>query len=154
MKKSRIFGLVVLSIMVLFLSGCSKSVKTSNDFKSIADKNGLVTVDVTSQYATYGTFKEAYVAQSNDGWQIEFFVLNKEEHAISMFETNKKIFEGYKEDGSSSYSEVNGSNYNKYSLNTGGYYMYICRVENTLVYLRVSDQYKDTVKGIIKSLGY
>ena len=32
--------------------------------------------------------------------------------------------------------------------------MYICRVDNTFLYLRVEDNYKDEAKSIIKKLGY
>lgn len=147
--------LLVLSILLMLftLTGCSKTVKTTADFKKIAEENNLVVADVYSQYSAYSFFKEATAVKSTDGWQIEFYVLSDEDHAVSMFDTNQKIFEDSKGKNSSS-SSSEGSNFQKYTITTDGYYMHVCRVENTLLYLRVEEKFKSDVKKIVKKLGY
>ena len=51
-------------------------------------------------------------------------------------------------------SSANIGNYSTYGLTSNGYYMYVSRVDNTLLYAKVSTTYKDAVKSIIKDLGY
>ncbi len=45
-------------------------------------------------------------------------------------------------------------NYSTYSLTTNGKYKYLSRIDNTLIYIDASDDYKDAIKDIIKELGY
>ena len=154
MKKRNIL-LVVLGFIVLFtLTGCgNKTVKATSDFKSIAESKGYTVSDVTSQYSSYPDVTEATVAQSSSGYQLEFYVLDEIENAKNMFETNRETFDQNK--GSNySHSEVNLGNYSTYSLTNDGYYMYLSRVENTLLYVRVPKSYKDDIKGFVKELGY
>lgn len=90
---------------------------------------------------------------SSDGWQVEFYVLDDSANATAMFNTNKNIFENYKGNSSSEKSSSIG-NSASYSLTSSGYYMYLCRIDNTLLYVKVQDIYKDTVKDLVKELGY
>ena len=55
---------------------------------------------------------------------------------------------------SSSESSSSMGNYSSYTLVSNGYYMHLCRVDNTLLYVKVSDTYKDSVKKLINELGY
>ena len=70
-----------------------------------------------------------------------------------MFLTNKTTFESYKSNSSTELKTTMG-NYETYALTSGGYYMYVSRVDNTLLYLRVDDKYKATVKSLVEELGY
>lgn len=154
MKKRKFLFVVICFFMLFALTGCgSKTVKNTSDFKSIAENHNYTITDVTSQYASYGYIKEATVAQSSDGWQVEFYVLDDEGNATSMFNTNKSTFENYKGNSSSESSSSMG-NYSSYTLTSSGYYMHLCRVDNTLLYVKVPDTYKDDVKNLVKELGY
>ena len=154
MKLKRI-GMLAICIMALFtLTGCeNKDVISKDDFISEAKKNDLITVDVTSQYSSYEYIKSATIAKNSNEWQIEFYVLDDADNAKSMFNTNKNIFENSKDNNSAELSK-NMGNYSIYELISDGYFMYISRVENTLLYVKVKTTYKDTVKAIIKELGY
>ena len=105
------------------------------------------------QYSEYDFINEATVAASDDKWQVDFYVLDDSTQAKDMFNNNKSIFESYKGKNSLESSTALG-NYENYSLTSSGYYMYICRVDNTLVYASVIDSYKDEVKEFIEKLGY
>ena len=153
MKKT-ILTIILCGIMVLGLTGCGKKTVISNsDFTIKAQENNYTVVDVTSQYSSYDVIEKATVAKSSDGWQVEFYTLKDKSEASKMFNTNKTKFEGYK-GSTSTESSSSMSNYSKYSLTSNGYYMYLCRVDNTLLYVRVKDNYKSTVKDFIKELGY
>lgn len=154
MKRKNIFLISICFLMLITLTGCgNKKVASSSDFKSIAESNDYIVSDVKNQYSAYDSVKEAYVAQHNSEYQLEFYVLDSSDSATQMFNTNKKTFEGYK-GSSSSESSSNMGNYSKYALTSSGYYMYLCRVDNTLLYVRVNDSYKDSIKDFVKKLGY
>ena len=153
MKKKNIILGVVSFMMMFLLTGCgSKKVISTETFKSTAESNGYTVTDVSAQYAQYDFVKEATVAQQK-GFQIEFYMLSDKENAESMFNTNKTTFEGYK-GSTATEASANMSNYSSYTLNSSGYYMHLCRVDNTLLYVRVEKDYKDTVNKIINELGY
>lgn len=126
---------------------------TANEFCDELEDEGYVMVDITDQYASYG-IEEAYLAvKSNQEYQIEFYELSSEGKAISMFESNKEYFEGRA--GSSRVTSSYGfGNYDIYSLKSNGDYMYLCRIDNTLLYIDVEDIYEDEVKEIIDELDY
>ncbi len=151
--KKRFLLITLLVMMMCFLTGCSKDAKATGDFLELAGKYDLSVVDGMAHYSTYDFFEESHIAKSNKGWQIEFNVLKDNDSAKTTFETNKTLFEESKTEASIETS-VNGSNYNKYGLTTGGYYMYISRIDNTFIYLRVEEKYKEEVKEIIKEFGY
>lgn len=153
-SKKFLLGLFLGFVVLTTLTGCgNKTVKSTNDFKSVAEKHSYRVADVTSQFASYGYISEATVAQSSDGWQVEFYVLSDNGTATSMFNTNKSLFEQEKGSAATETS-LNNKNSSSYSLTSGGYYMHLCRVDNTLLYAKVSDSYKDDVKAFIKEFGY
>lgn len=152
-KKSIILGFMCL-LIVFALTGCgNKKSITTDDFKSMAQNHSYTTTDVISQYASYDYIKEATVARSSNDWQVEFYVLDGNANATSMFNTNKEIFETYKS-GSTSESSSNIGNHSSYSLTTSDYYMHLCRVNNTLLYVKVANTYKNEVTNFINELGY
>lgn len=70
-----------------------------------------------------------------------------------MFNANKTSFESLSS-GASSESSASMANYSTYTLNSSGYYMHLCQVDNTLLYVKVEDSHKDAVKKFIDNLGY
>ena len=149
-KKIIFFSFLLLSIFMI--TGCgNKKVISTREFKNITEQDVLTTVDVKDQFSDESVV-EATIAH-NDDIKLEFYVLNSETSAKSMFAYNKKIFEGRKS-GVSKYISTDIGNSSTYMLQTGGYYMYLSRVDNTLLYISVSDQYKDNVKEVVKDLGY
>ena len=153
MKKKGILFTALCFLMLFLVTGCGKkTVITTSEFISKAEKAGYQTTDITAQYSSYEYIKEATIAK-NDNYQVEFYVLDGEDKAKGMFDTNKTDFENSK-GSSSSYSTVNLANYSTYALTSAGKYMYLARVENTLIYIKVDEKYKDSVKGFVKDLGY
>ena len=153
MKKRGIIFAVICILTLFITTGCfSKTAITTSDFKSKMEAKGFITLDVKQQFSQYDYVKEATVAK-NDNYQIEFYVLTTTERAEYMFNTNKKIFEGSKASGSLE-TKAKVGNYETYSLTSSGYYMYISRVDNTFIYLKVNESNKDDVTKVIKELGY
>ena len=153
MKKKYFLGLI-FTVVLFVLTGCSEKPSiNSSDFKSISENSGYTVYDITSQYSEYSYIESALVAKSSWDYQVEFYLLTDDSYAVSMFNNNKSTFESYK--GSSSVdSSVDLANYSTYSLTSNGYYMYLSRIDNTLLYLRVDDSYKSNVKNLVSKLGY
>ena len=151
MKKKILFlGLFLVSIFMITGCGNKKAVST-REFINITEQDGLTTVDVKDQFSDESVV-EATIAY-NDDYKLEFYILNSEASAKSMFSYNKNIFESRKS-GISKYASTDIGNSSTYMLQSGGYYMYLSRIDNTLLYVSVSEQYKDNVKEVIKDLGY
>ena len=120
---------------------------------STMENKGYIMTDTTIQFAQYGDYMTKSYAAQKPGYQIEFYELSNVENAINMYNTNKLIFELQATDTSIS-STASMKNYSKYSLSANGKYKYLSRIDNTLVYIDIDESYKDTVKDLIKEIGY
>ena len=153
MKKIKIFSLFACLIMLLTVTGCSKKSITTEEFINKSKNFSYETQDASSQFANYTAIKKATIALSSKGYQVEFYELDTDENAISLFNSNKTRFENVKTSGAieTKYSVGNTSTY---SLTSGNKYMYIARVDKTFLYLSVDSSYKSEVKKFVKELGY
>ena len=149
-KKLCLIGVLFLTIIVLCGCGNKKAI-TTRDFKNITEQSGLDTIDAIDQVVGE-SIKEVTLAY-NDDYKLEFYVLDSLTSAKNMYEHNKNIFEGRKS-GISKYLSTDLGNFNTYMLESGGYYMYLSRIDNTLLYVDVLDIHKDKIKEIVKDLGY
>lgn len=143
-------------ILALVCGACaqSKTAVTSKDFISKAASLGLNTQDTTSTYAQYDHVVNSTSAGRVEGaaiaWQADFVTVNAADKAEAMFETNKDNFDQL----SGNMSMISSGNYNTYEKTGDGQFMYLCRVDKTLLYIKVAEKYKDEAKQLIEALGY
>lgn len=159
MKKALIIiGIIVVVLVGLVLIAFNtlnkeKTPISANTFNTTMESKGYVVTDTTSLFAQYPNYmSESYVARKT-GYQIEFYELTSVENAISMYNTNKTKFESQKSNASA-FVTTSMNNYSIYSLSINGKYKYLSRIDNTLVYIDVDEDYKDIVKDIMKEIGY
>lgn len=156
MKKLKVLMLGVLCFTILFtVTGCgNKTAISSDDFKSRMEQKGFSVQEATSQFSEHDYVEKVYIALSDDSkYQIEFYELSDADKASSFFNNNKELFEDSKS-SSSSETSVNLGNNSKYTLTTNGKYKVVSRIDNTVIYLDVADNYKSNIKDILKDLGY
>lgn len=153
--KKKLFSISLICMLLLVsLTGCTKkTVITTEHFKSIAQSHNYILTDATNQYASYGYIKEATIASIDSDSQVEFYVLDTEENAKYMFTLNKTKFESSKGSASTEKSFELG-NHASYTLNSNDSYMYLSRIDNTLIYVNVPSESKDTVKSFVDELKY
>ena len=154
MKFKKIILLIIYFFVIFTLSACnSKKTINTEEFNSKVSQMGYQVVDVTNQYTSNNNIKSAVSAKANEGYSILFFVFDDDVSATSMFNSNKNSFESYrsKVDYENSISFVN---YSSYALTSSGYYMYTCRIDNTLIYVKAPDTYKENIKKLVKSIDY
>jgi hypothetical protein len=137
------------------VTGCgNKTAITSSDFKTRMEAKGYIVQDATNQFSDYDYITQVYIALSSDyAYQIEFYELSNSDNASSFFNTNKSIFENSKS-SSASETSVSTANNAKYTLTTNGQFKVVSRIDNTVIYLNVSESYKSTIKDVLKDLGY
>ena len=159
MKKSTIFTrtsvlLLLIAMVTLALTGCTKTAVTTADVKALAETKGFIVEDAVSQFSAYDYIKEVtIVAPQSLDYQIEFYVLSDAAYAQSFFEKNKANFEMNKS-GTYTDSSSSGKNYAVYKLNANGKYMFLERVDNTVVYVDTEKQNKEAVEAFMKELNY
>lgn len=160
MKKVLIvIGIIVVALIGIFVALFStlnkeKASMSADTFNNTMVTKGYVMTDTTSQFEQYGNYMTKSYAAQKSGYQIEFYELSSVENAISMYNTNQQKFESQKSNDLSTSTTVNLKNYSTYSLTTNGKYKYLSRIDNTLIYVDVDETYKDTVKDIMKEIGY
>lgn len=155
MKKKNIFLKITLCLMIIILlTGCkNKKAINSNDFKEKATSNNYIVSDITSQFKKSKIVENAVTANKLGAWVVEFYTLKNDSNAKYMFNYNKEKASSEKVKNSKEVSSSSG-NFSTYSLTNNGYYIYICKVDNTLLYTKVNEQYKDEVNKFIQELGY
>lgn len=148
-----VIALIGIAIAVFTILNKEKTSISAAAFNNTMKEKGYTMTDTTNQFAQYGDYVSKSYAAQKSGYQIEFYELSSEENAISMYNTNKIKFETQKTNTSTS-SAVNMKNYSTFSLTANGKYKYLSRIDNTLIYVDVDESYKDTVKDIMKEIGY
>ena len=147
--------IIVAIIGVIFVNlNKEKTAITASSFYTTMSQKGYSVQDANRQFAEYDYVKQVYIAASKDySYQIEFYELLDDSYATSFYNNNKSIFESSKGNASAETS-VGLKNYSKYTLSSNGKYMVVSRIDNTVIYVNVDDNYKDTVKDILDELGY
>lgn len=160
MKSKISIVLVLVGVILLVIIGGvnilnkEKVAINTEEFKSIMENKGFDISDATEQFSSYDYVEKVDIAIAEDkSYQIEFYTLSDTSTANYFYNTNKTIFETSK-DGASSNSSKELKNYAKYTLTSGGKYKVVSRIDNTVIYVNVKEEYKDSVKSILKELGY
>jgi len=168
MKKLSVIALLLVT--VLLLASCGKAVDeikekvsdkpaiTTEQLVEKVEKAGLYYEDNTEDYASYDYVEKVITVAKLDGanvlWQFDFIEASEEKYSKGMFETNKKTFEDGSSDNSTK-SSVNLANYSTFKMETkGSSFRYLCRIDNTLVYVDIDSDYKDEVVDFLEDIGY
>ncbi len=153
MKKKYLFlGIMVFLLMLTVGCSMNKEAISTSEFVEIATSKGYETIDITDRYVDYDQVKEA-TKISEEGFDIEFYVLNSTSDAKEMYEKNKKILDDNK-DGMSTDTTVTSGNYVTYDLKTTDNYIHLCQVDNTMLYVNVESGYQNKTNELIDELGY
>lgn len=143
---------LIFIIIILMFTGCNKKVSiTNSDFEKVFKDKGYTIYNVTTQFSKKESVKSVILAQINNEYQIEFYTLKNVKEAIKLFDNNMKTFDN---DSISSKKIISKNNYSIYSSTNLNYYMYLSRIDNTLLYIKVPKKYKNDINIMIDDLGY
>ena len=147
----RLFNIIAVCLLCTILVGCSSAKSITNkEFGEILSKEGYQINDASSQYKNNNLVEIANVA-SKDHHQIEFYVSKDSSHSKKLFESDIQIFG---EKNNDTIVTKDSKNAQVYSIIRNGKYIYISRINNTLVFAYVDESEKDIVDGVIKKIGY
>lgn len=156
MKKifSMVLSVLILSSMFCF-AGCSTRTSiTADDFKTLMESKGNPVGESSDYFSDNDEITHVYVALLGNGkYQIDFYETDTAASAKSLFADNKSILEKYMGKNSSHVS-ASAANYDSYKLTSDGYYRVLSRIDNTLIYVNVREEYKDEINTILNELGY
>lgn len=151
-----LFALLIgIAFVALFVNlNKEKTAITFNEFKVTMESKGYYVSDATSQFSQYNYITSATLAvDSNYSYKIEFYTLSDVNYATMFYNNNKTLFENSK-GSSSAKTDVTSKNGAKYTLSSNNKYMVVSRIDNTVIFVNVDLQYKDTVQKLLKELNY
>lgn len=145
--------IIILGTIYLAYFLNTKRAITSDKFIEIIEKEKFKAYNVTNQFGE-DHVKNATVAYNEKlGYQLEFIVFNNNDSAKNAFNLNKKTFEQNKKEIDKLESSSNNK-YSVYSLTTNDKFMYISRINNTLIYVNIDGSFKTDGIKLINKLGY
>lgn len=160
MKKVKNIAKTMLIISLCFsslflFSGCGKKEAISAEkFRTKMENKGFTVRDVTNQFQSEASVKQGYAA-SNNKYQIEFYDLESNSSAVSMYNHNLNKFKEEVDNSNATKSNTKEmSNYARYAAIANGKYKVLSRIDNTLIYINADSNYKDEIKEILDDLGY
>jgi uncharacterized protein (TIGR02145 family) len=139
-------------IFAFLFSGCSKTPVDPQDFSSVLTSLGFTVSDVTAATGGNTVLSLAAVKNTQD-YRIDFHKFASRAQAEAAFNGNKERLEDM---GSSTRATTSASisNWANFSITSGGVYGYISYIENSLIYVRAPDRYKNEIRDVINRLGW
>ena len=153
--------MILASFILLFLllTGTAKKVNekekiNNNEFIKIAKRLGYETKNVTDEEGKQqdGMLKEATSATKDD-LKIEFYNFKTTKIAKGAFFSGEKLFSDI-QNISYENNVKRGKNYSKFHAEDDKRYGIVSRIDNTLVLVDTTKNYKKEVQKIVEELGY
>lgn len=147
MKKT--YKILALILILLLVCGCDK--KQSLNKEEITNElssNGFIITDITDRMEDDNI--TAVLVANNSKYSIEYYRFKDNKSASESFKNNKKLFENYSRNG----KEKTKDNYNTYTQEIENKYNLLIRVDNTLIYASINNEYKSDLNKVLKNIGY
>ena len=150
MKK--LISILIGAVLIFAVIGCgNKKAMTVEEFESKMEKNGYEVVDISSKYPSK-KIKNVIIAKK-DNYQIEFYVVENVDVAVSSYNLNKEIFEKSKGNKNIE-TKTSIGNTSKYTLKANSMYKVISRVENTFIFINAPSDKSEEINTVLKELNY
>ena len=150
----RVVRVFTILLLLLVLTGCGekKEKLEPNEFKSEMMNNGFEIIDSTNEM-NYDYIVKIYVAKSTN-YNIEYYNIIDEDYASVFYQNNVENFDKMIVGDNAEVKKENGNNYSKYTLLDSGRYKIVSRIDNTVIFLNVSDRYKEDINSLLGKIGY
>ena len=115
--------------------------KASGYLVEAKEDNGDVTLTATDE---------------QDGYKIKFYTLSDADEAKRSFRSKRSVLEKAVEASTtdSNTSSSSGAKSEKYKASASGKYMYVIRIENTVLLVNVGASHKEEVQNFVDEIGY
>lgn len=144
----------ILGIVTFLILNSRKKAITIEKFEEKAKELGYNIANMQNEMTQKEEVTDVKVAMSEDySYMIKFYVLKDKDIANDFYHENREAFDKLKKQGNV-IKEKNSKNYNTYSLKNDEKYMYISKVDNTILQLSVNQLEEQRVMEFVKKLGY
>ena len=150
-----IFAVLVIAIAIFafVIPTLQKEALSPEKFATAAEDFGYTVITDADKEQLPDEFTDGIIAlDKEDDYQIDFFVLKDSDYATRYFDLMAREFESLRGNGSK--STTNAPNYQKCTVKTGGSYMCVVRIDNTLLCIDAPKKCADEIKEFIKKIGY
>lgn len=160
MKKS--VKIIAITVAVLFIAGIvifiimrsGKKAISIEKFEEIVTEKGYNIAGILGEQQKDDTVVAAKAAVNNENTSlINFYILKDKEIAKKLYNENKSKLHQEQKEGDTQ-TEMNNKNYESNALKSNGKYIYIARIDNTVIDLVANEVEEQKVKDIVKKLGY
>lgn len=148
--------LITTGIILHILDTGPKTALTTNEFKKIAKENNLNVNNlelVDSNGNPNKDIKEAINAKSENGWQLEYYIIENDKKAKNIFKETEQIYLTFKNDLTEQ-EKKSKENYDIFTMKTQTSFMHVARIDNTILTTSASDDDEKQIIKIINKLGY
>lgn len=152
-KKDFILLIILFLLIIIFISFLFKRKGTTDSFISICNDYEYNSLDVTKQFDNSSHVKKASICESDNYWQIEFYVFGTTNDSKTMYDKHFDNNKNFK-NNSVLFNKKNIFNFSYYSIETNSQFYYSSRIGNTLLYVHAPREYKDEVIKYIHKFGY
>ena len=142
---------IVLLILLLVLS--RKKPLTADEFIKISKQEQLNILHVEKQFRSNSDIKSAIIAENEDLWQVEFFILKDKKSAKEFYQKYKETILQSKAKSDIGYGH-NRFSYSDYTAFSSQYYAHVCFVNNTVMYVKAPIMYQNEIENILNKYKY
>lgn len=150
-----LFVLAVAVLMSIPLFG--REPIDAEKFESSAVSSGY-SVQIDNDFGEkFDSVDNAFVAKDEeDDYQITYLVINSSDNAKEIFSSYKTDLEKIKSENAKNNhsSSTSSAKYEKYKLLTKDHFLYIARIENTIILINAGVEDKAEAESFIKEIGY
>ncbi|MBO4452926.1 MAG: hypothetical protein J5793_03220 [Clostridia bacterium] len=154
-------AVLICVILALALSSCSAKVPvTAQTFTVKAEELGLQVRDNTEQYEGLEWFDDvdsALIAEKiSDGtvmWVADYITFKNDGFIKENFDYYVERIRDNVESMRLS-TKVESQNYELFHTYADGFYFYLCRVDNTFLYISVYEEFDEEAKALVDAIGY
>ena len=145
--------IAIICVAVMTTTGGKKAI-TIEEFDAKAKELGYIMSEVQNSTTDEEEITGSKAAIKEDySYLVIFYTLKDNDAANSFYNKQKENYEKSKQEGTEAV-EKSGKNYETYTLKSDSKYMYVARVDNTVVQLSVNEESEQEVSAFIQKLGY
>lgn len=146
--------IVLVGIIIFVATHSGKKVIDMAKFEEMIQKEGYEIAGVLGNNNGNEAITEIKAAiDSQYTTLITFYILKDDESAKTLYTASKNTFEQAKSEGDI-LAEKEQKNYAIYSLKSNEKYMYVERVDNTVIEISTNTENEEKITNFIKKLGY
>lgn len=130
---------------------------SAEEFTDIATEYDMTVTDILEELQKdeqNEMMEEGLSAEDENGLIIEFYVYVHKDNATVAFDRTMNAIDKTNGSGGRFVKTININNYGLYVLTVGNETSYLCRIDNTMIYVKVPKSERENIESFLTALGY